>query len=77
MSKVDGVASLKLTYPLKIDGWKTIRLPFGIPPIFRGENASFRECDSQNIKKTIRQVLCLEVPYSTNKTRMKVFLPTL
>ena len=36
------VHSLQLTFsPLKIDGWKTIRLPFGAWPIFRCENVSF------------------------------------
>ena len=31
------IHSLKLTQPLKIDGWNTFSFPFGFRPIFRGE----------------------------------------
>ena len=31
------IHSLKLTQPLKIDGWKTFSFPFGFRPIFSGE----------------------------------------
>ena len=41
---IPGTLKLTASLPLKMDGWKTIALPFGFRPIFRCELAvSFRE----------------------------------